>query len=553
MKNQRFALIVILMATLGIFCTESSSTNIFTLTVNITPEEGGSVIPSQELRLPENEELELLAVNNEGYTFTGWSGFVTSTENPLSVTMTGDIELTANFEIKSYNLITAVDGNGTITETVISAKTEYDYGTIVQLQAIPDEGWRFVEWTGDVESNEETVQITVTDDASVIAVFELDQVQPVDVEKTNTTKIYAHYMPWYTSKPHDGYWSSHWTMNNRNPDNIVDGQRDIASHFYPLIGPYSSQDPDLVEYHLLLMKFSGIDGVLIDWYGTYDVFDYEANLLGSNALIDKIDEVGLEFGIVYEDRTTESVVNAGGASSTTAAATADFQYINDNYFSHPNYIKVNNAPLALVFTPIVIESGSAWNQIFTGIDPNPEFLALWYQGGDLGTENDGEYAWVYGANGNHENELINFYNSRLPQQDMGIGSAYPGFMDFYEEGGQGDIIGWEIPYSGAEVFEQTLNLATQYNLDYLQLVTWNDFGEGTIIEPTVEHQYTMLETVQGFAGVTLTKTELELAFQLYNLRKEYSINAEVQLQLDQAFNYLVTLQWSEAKDILDSL
>jgi hypothetical protein len=283
------------------------------------------------------------------------------------------------------------------------------------------------------------------------------------------------------------------------------------------------------------------------------VFDYEANLLGSNALIDKIDEVGLEFGIVYEDRTTESVVNAGGASSTTAAATADFQYINDNYFSHPNYIKVNNAPLALVFTPIVIESGSAWNQIFTGIDPNPEFLALWYQGGDLGTENDGEYAWVYGANGNHENELINFYNSRLPQQDMGIGSAYPGFMDFYEEGGQGDIIGWEIPYSGAEVFEQTLNLATQYNLDYLQLVTWNDFGEGTIIEPTVEHQYTMLETVQGFAGVTLTKTELELAFQLYNLRKEYSINAEVQLQLDQAFNYLVTLQWSEAKDILDSL
>ena len=52
-------------------------------------------------------------------------------------------------------------------------------------------------------------------------------------------------------------------VNNRNP-NIVDatGKRQIASHYYPKIGPYASSDPDVIEYHLLLMKYAGVDGVL---------------------------------------------------------------------------------------------------------------------------------------------------------------------------------------------------------------------------------------------------------------------------------------------------
>ena len=63
-------------------------------------------------------------------------------------------------------------------------------------------------------------------------------------------------------------WGIHWTMQYENP-NIVDamGKRQIASHYYPIIGPYDSTDPNVLEYHMLLMKYSGIDGVMIDWYG----------------------------------------------------------------------------------------------------------------------------------------------------------------------------------------------------------------------------------------------------------------------------------------------
>jgi hypothetical protein len=81
-------------------------------------------------------------------------------------------------------------------------------------------------------------------------------------------KVYMHYMPWFDTPETIGKWGWHWTMNTQDPDVIVDGKRQIASHYYPMIGPYASSDRYVIEYHLLLMKLSGVDGVLIDWYGT---------------------------------------------------------------------------------------------------------------------------------------------------------------------------------------------------------------------------------------------------------------------------------------------
>src|SRR6266849_6757025 len=82
---------------------------------------------------------------------------------------------------------------------------------------------------------------------------------PVAVPKTETTKLYVHVMPWFDTKASQGSWGIHWTMANRNPD-IIDGsgRRQIASYYYPMIGPYASGDRDVVEYQLLLMKYAGV-------------------------------------------------------------------------------------------------------------------------------------------------------------------------------------------------------------------------------------------------------------------------------------------------------
>ena len=46
-------------------------------------------------------------------------------------------------------------------------------------------------------------------------------------------------------------------MNHYNPDTF-DGE-DVATfpHFHPIIGPYDPRDPDVCEYHALLMKWPG--------------------------------------------------------------------------------------------------------------------------------------------------------------------------------------------------------------------------------------------------------------------------------------------------------
>jgi hypothetical protein len=384
--------------------------------------------------------------------------------------------------------------------------------------------------------------------------FTLEKFEAVAVPKSNTsTQLYVHYMPWFFTKDNDGFWGSHWTMNTQNPD-VVDenGKRQIAAHFYPLIGPYSSKDPAAVEYHLLLMKLSGIDAVMIDWYGTYDVYDYKDNFEGANALINKIEEVGLKFAIVYEDRSVEAVVNNNLASTAIEAAKNDFNYIQSAYFSKSSYLYVDEKPLAMVFTPVFIENGSAWSQIFEDLSPKPHLLSLWEQKNDLGAVGTGEYSWVYNGNNNHATLLQNFYN-RINRLELGIGSAYPGFNDFYEEGGYGNIIGWDIPHNDTQTLKQTLDLAKTNTVKHLQLVTWNDFGEGTMIEPTEEFGYAMLEEVQAFSGVSYSADDLALVKELYTKRKLYASEQQIQLKLDQVFYYIVSLQIEEAKNLLQEL
>jgi len=534
-------------------CADSNNPTLYDVNFIIKPENGGNIYPSGNLKLIEDTELEILAVNENGYTFIGWSGSIVSNKNPLSFTINENIALTANFQIKSYPLSISIVGRGNVIETILPSKvTDYSHGTTVQLQAEPDEGWKFDSWGGDISSTDSITQLVITSELNIQVNFIPKIIDPIAIKKTNPIKVYMHYMPWFQSRSIDGFWGSHWTMENKNPENFVGDQREIASHFYPLIGPYSTNDPDLAEYHLLLMKYAGIDGILIDWYGTYDVYDYKYNLQGSNNIIQYTDAVGLTFGIVYEDQTTPNVVNQGHAESKIEAAKKDFEYIQENYFSKSNYERINGNPLVLAWTPIEIETGAEWGEVLENIDSNLIYLALWYQSNDLGIHGDGEYAWVYGGNDNHSQELINFYNYRIDRYSYGIGSAYPGFKDFYEEGGRGDIIGWEIPV-GINTLESTLNLALQYNIDYLQLNTWNDYGEGTMFEPTVEFGFQFLEKVQEFTGVSSSVSDLELIYNLYLLRKEHSNNGDIQKELDAVFNHLVTLNISEARLLLDSI
>lgn len=367
--------------------------------------------------------------------------------------------------------------------------------------------------------------------------------------KTNTTKVYMHYMPWFHSKEVSGYWGIHWRMANKNPETILpNGQRQIASHYYPLIGPYDSGDPDVIDYHLLLMKYAGIDGVLIDWYGSYNILDYGSNRTNANALIEGVKRTGLDFAIVYEEFTTEEVARRVAVTEIEAAQ-ADVTYAQNEYFKSDRYIRIDNKPLLLTFGPRFFTTPAQWTEILSVLDPRPAFMPLWNHTHRTGASNtSGEFGWVdFNAS---LSELKKFYEDNDPE--IKIGSAFPGFHDFYQQGGWGDSYG-NVAHNDGITLTNTLNLTKSYTVPYLQLVTWNDFGEGTMFEPTVEFEYKYLETVQDYTGVTYRKSDLETIHTYFLKRKEHKGDAEAQKTLDSVFHHLNVLSVSKANELLQTL
>ncbi len=353
-----------------------------------------------------------------------------------------------------------------------------------------------------------------------------------------------HYMPWFeTPETSDNRrWGLHWTMANQNP-NIVDpatGKRQIAAHYYPLIGPYASSDPAVIEYHLLLLKYAGVDGVLVDFYGNGGN-DLPLLLRNTNALVPRTADVGLTFGVVFEDQF----------AATLNDAKANMQYVGTNYFSRPNYIKVKDKPLVLTFGPQKYQTPADWTQILGVLPTPPTFLTLWYESAEAGANAAGEYNWIYS---DFLTGLRNFYQNRVPTLATAGGVAYPGFNTFYAQGGWGGPT-FVIPHNNGQTLTQTLDLARQYQsrLSFVQLATFNDFGEGTMLEPTREFGFAALEQIQAFTGVSFTVSELQLVYRLYNLRKFHAGSASAQATLDQAFQKLIALEVPAATTLLNSL
>ena len=362
---------------------------------------------------------------------------------------------------------------------------------------------------------------------------------------------YFHYMPWFeTPDTNDGNrWGYHWTLENQNPD-VVDrlGRRQIASHYYPKIGPYATGDDNVLEYHMLLMKLSGVEGIFLDWYGVQGSNGDVGSLLrDSNKVFDAAGRFGLDVAVVLEDRFARDDDDI----------VANVAFLRDNYFNQGHYLRVGtgNEPLLMNFGPASPGSPGRWPEILNTAGEPVEFLPLWFQSDAAGTAADGEFAWIREDPGqdNHLAKLQWYLDVVAGDIDRTIGSAYVGFDDFYVEGGVGDIIDFDIPYEDGQTLRQTLLLNEIFadNVDAVQLATFNDFGEGTMFEPTLERGYDSLAEVQRFTGVGLGESDLDLAFALYSLRKAFGNDVPRSLLLDEAAMALSDFDIVRAGGLID--
>jgi hypothetical protein len=367
-----------------------------------------------------------------------------------------------------------------------------------------------------------------------------------------TKPVMVHFMPWFVAEPFSGSWGWHWTMNFFNPNTFsTNGQRQVASWYYPQIGPYDSDDAAVLEYQVLLLKLGGVDGVIVDWYGMDDYADYAVNNQRTVALLGWIRKAGMKFSLCYEDATILNEINGGYITSNNAVAHAaqTMLYAETNFFNDPCFLRFQGRPVLLNFGPQYFKSSDSWVAIFSGLAASNNPPAFFTENSKLAV-GEGAFDWppMYLSQTNSGVLTSNQLNNYLTQFEQGaalwggyISSAFPRFHDIYQQAGTQPSLGYLDDDNGL-TFQSTLQRAMTNASAIAQIVTWNDYGEGTIVEPTTQYGYRDLGVIQNLRRLYLspsyagTTNDLPTALRLYNARREYAGNAIASAEMDRVFS-----------------
>lgn len=133
-----------------------------TVTLSVSPSGSGNVTGAGTYNY--GSSVTITATPNSRYNFVNWSDGNISASR--TITVTSNISLTANFSIKRYTLsLSSNPSNGGTT----TGSGTYDIDSNVTINAIPNSGFKFLNWSdGNVSP---TRTITVTNNISLTANF----------------------------------------------------------------------------------------------------------------------------------------------------------------------------------------------------------------------------------------------------------------------------------------------------------------------------------------------------------------------------------------------
>lgn len=365
-------------------------------------------------------------------------------------------------------------------------------------------------------------------------------------------KVLVHYLPWYDSNGTRYAPRTGWCYHSEGTNDCANGATLHYSHT-PLIGEYSLFDEDVLEYHLLLIHAAGIDGIILN-INPASAMQRDASL----ALLDKIAMLHARHAPAFNVRVAISYDDGG------AAAAGDIpelmRWTVDNVYRHETYASLmfhddeREVPVYVVWS----ESNRAlyWSVLNELFDGNVTVLSRNAVGFEFST---GNFEWVNYLNqappkDDGDNWGQQYFNDMdwimARQSEMGVpldtvnnlkmGNVYPGFDDVnvpaFWNGGQNRYILRDVS-EGA-----TMNLTWEKQISYrpqrlggpdavenpwVQIVTWNDWPEGTSIEPATDssYGYKAIEICQQhiprFKGIAARygKECLRVPYHIYVLRK----------------------------------
>ena len=298
----------------------------------------------------------------------------------------------------------------------------------------------------------------------------------------STTKIYAHVEPWWGSSHH------------------ID------------IG-YSSQDPSQVHRQVADMISRGLDGAVADWYGPDS---YEA--LGLKFLMAEAEtHPGFGFFVEIDKGAIEWDSCYPGCNATTAVIQL-MTRVAGEFFPSPAYFRLAGRPVLREFgmETVSFPSGQSdpnwnvvdWNAVQSQVPGNPLIIHR-NLGGFAKAQSGGAFGWmepktldVMPANYDGTDELDWFYSNAVASYGSmpAFGAAWKGFNDILADWAPPG--GRHIEQNCGQSWLRTFAAVNRYystarQLPVLQLVTWNDYEEGTELETGIDNCVTVSASVSG--------------------------------------------------------
>jgi hypothetical protein len=255
---------------------------------------------------------------------------------------------------------------------------------------------------------------------------------------------------------------------------------------------YTSWDPAQVARQMQDMQSRGVNGVVIDWYGPADVT--EPTTLAWFAAAENQPDFKV---LIMIDKGAVTLSPCAGCTPQQTMIYLT-NYVLQHYATSPAYARLNGNPIITQFD-LDLHFTLDWSAIQAATSPNIAWI-FENSGGFTHPITNGSYSWMNATSTQYGMDyLTNFYNAAGKEPtEMAWGAGYKGFNDTLASWTLNRVVSQQCGQTWLDTFNKLNSYySSSRPIPVLQLVTWNDYEEGTEMESGIDGCLTISPTVSG--------------------------------------------------------
>lgn len=356
----------------------------------------------------------------------------------------------------------------------------------------------------------------------------------IAVHASSRREVIAVLMHLVQTKEFSGRWQL-WNKNGHDPDRLdASGLPDIASIYHPRIGLYDVTDPDFIEYECQLLKMIGIDVVSI-----FVADASELTFKRLDLLLPKLAQYGLRAFPRFQSETSlhEARIIFEKFNASPAQWSVDGHPVI-SWFSFPANLtreklaefKSLSDPNPNIWRAFIGEStDSKWKGLldttygWVGLSPRSVFPC------PSRSKNYVEQCSYSEEIAGWELDLVNAAKTVASGKirDYAIGIS-PGFDDAPVNGwnrcGEGALCKHQVERVDGKTYAYKWQKAVSSTYRFASIATFDDWGEASLIFPTVEFGNQYLELTKKysalFKGSVLIPANFDVPEWIFRMKKK---------------------------------